>query len=251
MRNLIAMIVVMCAAPAFAEWKNIPLIEDGKVAKDWQSIGFGKMVVDNGALKTECDPRSMGLLVYTKEPLGNCQIKVVYKPEKPRSNAGVYIRIEDGILKWVGKTATPVQRDANGKLPPAELEKLKKIADSEEGVWYAVHHGFEVQIADGADEMHRTGAIYSLAKADTLPPAKDDGWRTMIITLKGTTVSVEIDGKAVSSFDSAAKDIPPQKNWTEPKREYKRPEAGYIGLQSHDPGDVVWFKEVAVRPLEK
>jgi len=35
----------------------------------------------------------------------------------------------------------------------------------------------------------------------------------------------------------------------EPKREPKRPEAGYIGLQNHDPGDIVWFKEVSVRPL--
>jgi hypothetical protein len=28
-----------------------------------------------------------------------------------------------------------------------------------------------------------------------------------------------------------------------------RPETGYIGLQNHDPGDEVWFKEVSVRPL--
>ena len=31
--------------------------------------------------------------------------------------------------------------------------------------------------------------------------------------------------------------------------EAKRPLAGYIGLQNHDPGDVVFFKEVSVRPL--
>ena len=28
-----------------------------------------------------------------------------------------------------------------------------------------------------------------------------------------------------------------------------RPVAGYLGLQNHDPGDVVWFKEVSVRSL--
>jgi hypothetical protein len=28
-----------------------------------------------------------------------------------------------------------------------------------------------------------------------------------------------------------------------------RAEAGYIGLQNHDPGDIVWFKEVSVRKL--
>lgn len=35
----------------------------------------------------------------------------------------------------------------------------------------------------------------------------------------------------------------------EPIREIKRPTTGHIGLQNHDPGDVVWFKEVSVRPL--
>jgi hypothetical protein len=29
----------------------------------------------------------------------------------------------------------------------------------------------------------------------------------------------------------------------------KRPEVGYIGLQTHDPGDVVYFKDVSVRPM--
>jgi hypothetical protein len=57
-------------------------------------------------------------------------------------------------------------------------------------------------------------------------------------------------GKRLSSFDAAA-DHPPRKNWTEPIREPKRPTHGYIGLQNHDPGDVVWFKEVSVRPLDR
>ncbi len=30
-----------------------------------------------------------------------------------------------------------------------------------------------------------------------------------------------------------------------------RPESGYIGLQNHSEADVVYFKEVAVRPLQK
>ena len=45
------------------------------------------------------------------------------------------------------------------------------------------------------------------------------------------------------------KDVPAGREWYEPRREPKRPAAGYIGLQTHDPGDVVDFKEVSVRPL--
>jgi hypothetical protein len=29
-----------------------------------------------------------------------------------------------------------------------------------------------------------------------------------------------------------------------------RPESGYMGLQNHDSLSVVWFKEVAVKPLK-
>ncbi len=44
-------------------------------------------------------------------------------------------------------------------------------------------------------------------------------------------------------------DVPRGRQWFEPKRETSRPQIGYIGLQNHDPGDVVWFKEISVRPF--
>ena len=72
----------------------------------------------------------------------------------------------------------------------------------------------------------------------------------MIITLDGERITVEVDGKRLTSFDATSTDNPPRKNWTEPIRELKRPTRGYIGLQNHDPGDVVWFKEVSVQPLD-
>ena len=56
----------------------------------------------------------MGLLWYAREKLGNCVIRVVYKTANDHSNSGVYIRIAD-------RPADP---------------------------WFAVHHGFEVQIMD-------------------------------------------------------------------------------------------------------
>jgi hypothetical protein len=71
----------------------------------------------------------------------------------------------------------------------------------------------------------------------------------MIITLDGNRVLVDIDGKRVTTFDPAGKDVPAARQWFEPKREPRRPTKGYLGLQNHDPGDVVYFKEVSVRPL--
>jgi hypothetical protein len=112
-----------------------------------------------------------------------------------------------------------------------------------------VHHGYEVQIMDTENEYHRTGAIYSLSKAAPVPPKAQNEWRRMIITLDGEHITVEVDGRKLSSFDAttAAADLPERKKWAEPMREIKRPTHGYIGLQNHDPGDVVWFKEVSVQ----
>lgn len=230
-------------------WRNLPLIKDGKTHPDWVQIGYGHMAVEDGAIRTEPAPGGLGLFTYKKEKLGNCQIRVVFKAKDQRANAGVYVRIADGILDQVKQPGAPFDRNASGEPSDASMEKVKASAEKEEGAWYAVHNGYEVQIAGGGDELHRTGAIYSLAPSTSV--ARPGEWQTLVITLDGTKISVALDGKAVSKLDTAASNLPPRKQWHEPKREPKRPEVGYIGLQTHDPGDVVWFKEVSVRPLKE
>jgi len=185
---------------------------NGKDLEGWEHAGPGKMVVEDGVMRTE---GGMGLLWYTKEKLGNCVLRVVYKTTAKTSNSGVFIRIDE------------------------------KPKDE----WYAVHHGYEVQICDSADEFHCTGAIYSLSKA-TARPTKVGEWNTLEITLKGDRVMVSVNGEKVNDFDPKGP-VPPRTKDYEPERG-PRAEAGYIGLQNHD--DVakdtyVLFKEVSVRPL--
>ena len=211
--------------------------------------GWGGFVVDGGALRTDCDPKGLGLLVYTRQRFGNCQIRVVFKAKDATSNAGVYVRIADGILHQLGKYGAAFERDANGTPSDESLQKVKGAAERGEGPWFAVHHGYEVQIRDDSDPLHRTGAIYSLAPASAASQKSPGEWKTMIITLAGNRIFVDLDGKRITSFDPRSPDVPPQTEWYEPKREPKRPEAGYIGLQNHDPGDIVWYKEVSVRSL--
>src|SRR6478736_4987203 len=92
---------------------------DGKSLDGWEHTGPGRFVVEGGQLRTE---GGMGLLWYSREKLGDCTIRVVYKTGTERSNSGVYIRIAD-------KPVDP---------------------------WFAVHHGFEVQIADGGGKERGT-----------------------------------------------------------------------------------------------
>jgi hypothetical protein len=182
---------------------------NGKDLDGWEHVGPGKMVVENGLIRTE---GGMGLLWYTKEKFGNCVLRVVYKTLGEHGNSGVFIR----------------------------------IADKPKDEWYAVHHGYEVQIEDRGDEFHRTGAIYSLAKA-TANPAKPGEWNSLEITLQGDRVLVAVNGVQVTDFDPK-QPVPPRTKDYEPERG-PRPESGYIGLQNHDKNSVVLFKEVSVKPL--
>ena len=230
-------------------WRPLPLIKDGKVDKNWTHIGWGGFVVDDDSLRTECSEKGMGLLLYKKERFGNCQIRVVYRCKDAKSNSGVFVRIDDGILERLKEKAPPARRNKEGSLSKGSLRRMMDASEAEQGPWYPVHHGYEVQIQDASDEYHRTGAIYSLSKAAAMPRTRAGDWRTMVITLKGNLVLVDVDGKRITTFDPDSKDVPRDRKWYEPKREPKRPRSGYIGLQNHDPGDIAYFKEVSVRPL--
>src|SRR5258708_6673817 len=101
---------------ADSSWRSLPLLQDGHLSPEWQHVGWGKFVVEGDTIRTEPDERGLGLLVYTKERLGNCQIRIVYRPQDSRDNSGIHIRMDDGILKWVGKDSIAVKRDTKGKL---------------------------------------------------------------------------------------------------------------------------------------
>jgi hypothetical protein len=194
-----------------AAWRAI---FDGKSLDGWQHVGPGKMVLKDGAIQTE---GGMGLLWYTKEKFGNCVIRVVYKTTSKSSNSGVFIRIAD------------------------------KPADE----WYAVHHGYEVQICDVQDEFHGTGSLYSLSGAKARPAKPAGEWNTLEITLKGQRVLVSVNGTMVTDFDAERAEVPKRTKSYEPERG-PRPEVGYVGLQNHDDYSRdahVVFKEVSVRAL--
>src|SRR5262249_18714383 len=138
-------------------WRSLPLITDGKVDKDWTQIGWGSFVVDDESLRTECDGKGMGLLLYTKERFGNCQIRVVYKCNDAKSSWGVFVGTDDSGPKWTKKKPPAIIRNKNGGLTEEARQKLMESSEQELGAWYPVHHGYEVQICDDSDEFHRTG----------------------------------------------------------------------------------------------
>jgi hypothetical protein len=174
----------------------------------WKMVGPGRFVVEDGMLKTE---GGMGLLYYTGQKFANCTIRVVFKTTGPKGNSGVYIRFPE---------------------EPGDP-------------WYAVHNGYEVQIDSAGDDWHSTGALYSLSKVSMRNQKPSGEWNTMDIKLAGQRTTVFLNGKKVNEF-TGNQPVPPRKEWFEPVRG-PRPDAGYIGLQNHDAGSTVYFREVAVR----
>lgn len=183
---------------------------NGRDLTGWQMLGRGGFRVEDELLLTE---GGMGLLWYKEEALGNVSLRVVYRVNRREDNSGVFVRIAE---------------------PPAD-------------VWYAVHHGYEVQILETDDEFHRTGCIYSMTKAPAgaqLPPGE---WNVMEIALRGQDIDVELNGKPMTHLGPEV-EVPPQQFPYDPQRG-PRPDAGYIGLQNHDGDSAVAFREVSVGPL--
>ena len=150
--------------------------------------------------------------------MGDSVIRVVYKMRDKNDNSGVFIRI-------------PV--------PPREA-------------WMPVNYGYEVQIDDepeksGEDEYHVTATLYSLTKPLARPGKPGPEWNTMEITLEGLHTVVILNGVKVTDY-TEGQPVPPKKFDFEPERG-PRPSEGYIGLQNHSNNDVVFFKEVAIKPL--
>lgn len=209
MRTVIGMLALSLAALSSAalgaERKQL---FNGKDLEGWKMTGPGEFKVENGQLVTY---GGMGLLYYEKEALGDAKLRVVFQTTEGRNNSGVVIRMPE-------KPSDP---------------------------WYGVHNGYEVQIDAGGDEWHRTGAIYSLSKAEGEWQQKPAGeWNVMEIELKGLETIVSLNGKVVNRFREGQA-VPPRQRWYEPVRG-PRPAVGYVGLQNHDAKSKILFREISV-----
>jgi hypothetical protein len=196
------------------EWKQL---FNGKDLTGWKHVGPGEMYVEDGLIKTR---GGMGLLYWTGGKVGDCVIRVVYRMRDENSNAGVFIRVP---------------------LEPREE-------------WMPVYYGYEVQIDNkpelsNEDDYHYTGTLYSLTRPLAKPAKPGPEWNTFEITLDGPRTIVTVNGEKVTDYKEGDP-VPERKFDFEPHRGM-RPNEGYFGLQNHGEKDVVFFKEVAIKPLKK
>lgn len=207
---LILALLIRCTVVGWAQTDNWKPLFNGKDLSGWQHVGPGSFVVEHGLLKSQ---GGMGLLWYTPEKIGKARIRVVYKLMDKDTNSGVYIRIPE-------KPTEP---------------------------WMPVNKGNEVQIYNPGDDYHCTGVIYSFSKALARPYKTVGEWNTLEITLDGPRTVVYLNGVKTTEYTQGDPE-PPKVDEGEPDRG-RRPDFGYLGLQNHNEGSVVYFREVAVQPL--
>ena len=129
-----------------------------------------------------------------------------------------------------------------------ELEFLVEEDRDNSGIFYRIpdmpvsndyiYHAFEIQIDGASDDQHYTGAVYD-AVAPAKKAAKGAGqWNHYKITCIGPNITVVLNGEQVVNWDMEPRGK--IRDWAS---------EGYIGLQNHDNGSPVHFRNIFVKEL--
>jgi tetratricopeptide (TPR) repeat protein len=97
--------------------------------------------------------------------------------------------------------------------------------------WIAVDHGYEIQIDDRPSSKYQTGAIYGFAPPSEGASKPVGSWNEYEIAVVGQRYTVVLNGKKVNQFTG------------------DRGTVGYVGLQNHDDGSRVRFRNIRLRTL--
>ena len=92
--------------------------------------------------------------------------------------------------------------------------------------------GYEAQVENTSSDPQKTGSLYNICKV-TEQKIQDDTWWTQDITVQGNHVTIKINGQTVTDC-------------TDPQNRYTK---GYLALQQHNPGSVVQYRNLMMRPL--
>lgn len=168
------------------------------------------------------------------------------------SHAGAF-KVENGMIIANGPTShlyyVGAVMDHNFKNFEFKIDVLTK-PHANSGIYFHTRfqedgypdNGFEVQVNNSADDWKRTGCLYDIADFGH-KYAKDNEWFTIYIKVEGKNVIVKVNDREVI-------------NWTQPGA-YVAPEghpgryisSGTFALQEHTKGEIIYFKNMMVRPL--
>ncbi len=98
--------------------------------------------------------------------------------------------------------------------------------------------GYECQVNTSHGDPVKTASLYNVVK-NFDAPSKDNEWFTEEIIVEGKHIITKVDGKTIVDY-------------TEPDqldRAFPKLDKGTFALQAHDPGSVVRYRKIEVKPL--
>lgn len=170
-----------------------------------------------------------------------------------QESEGPSFSIENGAIKVAGKRSHlyyegPVQNH-DFKNFEVKMQVMTK-PNSNSGFYFHTKFqqrgfpddGFEVQVNNSHKDWKRTAGLYDIKEA-TETYVKDDEWFEMSVRVEGRHVVTKINGQTIIDWTESEGATAPEGH---PGRLIK---SGTFALQAHDPGSVVYFKDIYVKPL--
>lgn len=182
--------------------------------------------------------------------------------------------VEDGMLKTVGGRSHIFYtgKVGNAKFKNFDLRlRVKTMSGANSGVYIQTQYqktgwprsGFECQINSTHKDPKKTGSLYNIInifvpdESETptrvvqkkngqvmlytdRSPSIDNEWFDYQILAENNTITIKVNGVI-------------QTQWTQPdswSQEFKRIQAGTIGIQAHDPNSEVHYKDIKIKILD-
>lgn len=103
-------------------------------------------------------------------------------------------------------------------------------------------YGYEVQVNNSQSDWRRTGSLYGIADVKETY-VSDDEWYTEYVKVEDNRIIIKINDIVVVDYTE------PEKPLREGNGIYRVLKNGTFALQGHDPGSVVYYKDIMVKPL--
>jgi len=92
--------------------------------------------------------------------------------------------------------------------------------------------GYEAQVENTSPDPQKTGSLYSFSRV-TEQLIADDTWWTQDVTARGNHIVIKVNDMVVTDF-------------VDQKNTFTK---GYLALQQHNPGSIVQYRNLMMRPL--
>lgn len=166
-------------------------------------------------------------------------------------NQGVFT-VVDGMIKVQGKRSHLFYAGEVGNHNFTDFELMvdvKTLPNSNSGIYIHTEYqqegwpkkGYETQINNSHRDWKRTSSIYDAVNVKEVA-AKDGEWFTQHIIVRGKHIIVKTNDKVIVDYTEAD-------DWNSEGWPGRRISNGTIAFQAHDPGSVVFYKNIKIKPL--